>query len=119
MHKILVYAAYGWMALSGVMHISIDVVSQYLRGTRPPGPETTLYWGLNIAYGLGQIAFGLFALLVARQAFAVLERWPAIILSFAAAAAWLAFGFAFSEYSEPKIVILLFIALLTAAVVTK
>lgn len=119
MHKILVYAAYGWMVLSGVMHISIDVVSQYLRGTRLPGPETTLYWGLNIAYGLGQIAFGLFALLVARQAFEVLDRWPAIALSFAVAVAWLVFGCFFIEYSEPKIVILLFIALLIAAVMTR
>lgn len=119
MHKILVYAAYGWMVFSGTMHIIIDVVSQYLRGTRLPGSETTLYWGLNIAYGLGQIAFGLFALLVARQAFEVLDRWPAIALSFAAAVAWLVFGVAFIEYSEPKIVILLFIALLIAAVMTK
>ncbi|WP_378954282.1 hypothetical protein [Pelosinus sp. sgz500959] len=119
MHKILIYAAYSWLAFIGTMHIIVDVVSQYLRGTRLPSPETTLYWGLNIAYGLGQIVFGLLALLVARHAFEVLDRWPAIALSFAAAVTWLVFGFTFIEYSEPKIVILIFIALLIAAVMTK
>ncbi|MDQ0203223.1 hypothetical protein [Pectinatus haikarae] len=119
MHKMFIYATYGWMVFCGAMHIIIDVVSQYLRGTRLSEPETALYWGLNIAYGLGQIVFGMFALLVARQAFEVLNQRSAIALSFTAAAAWLVFGFFFIEYSEPKIVIAIFIALLIAAVLTK
>lgn len=112
MHKILIYATYGWLILIGIMHIFVDVVLQYLRKTRLPSAETTLYWGLNIAYGMGQIVFGLLALLVARRAFKILEQWPAITLSFLAAAAWLAFGFFFFEYSEPKIMISIFIILL-------
>ncbi|MDF2524412.1 MAG: hypothetical protein K0R31_2053 [Clostridiales bacterium] len=97
------------------MHIVVDVVLQYLRKARLPSAETTLYWGLNIAYGSGQIVFGLLALLVARNSFEVLKQWPAITLSFLAAAAWLAFGFFFIEYREPKIMILIFIILLAAA----
>lgn len=115
MQKILIYAAYGWLTFSGIMHIVVDVILQYLRKARLPGAETTLYWGLNIAYGLGQIIFGLFALLVARYAFKVLEQWPAIIVSFLAAGAWLAFSFFFIEYREPKNMILIFIILLIAA----
>jgi len=118
MHKILIYATYGWLTFIGVMHILVDVVSQYLRKTRLPSAETTLYWGLNISYGLGQIIFGLLALLVARHAFEVLEQWPAIILSFLAAVAWLAFGFFFIEYREPKLMLLIFIILLVAATIS-
>lgn len=115
MHKILIYAAYGWLTFIGIMHILVDVVLQYLHKTRLPSTETTLYWGLNTSYGLGQIVFGLFALLVARYAFEVLDQWPAITLSFLAAVAWLAFGFLFIEYSQPKIMISIFIILLIAA----
>ncbi|ODA40027.1 hypothetical protein [Desulfosporosinus sp. BG] len=115
MHKILIYAAYGWLTFGGIMHLFVDVVLQYLRKVRLPGAETTLYWGLNTAYGLGQIIFGLFALFVARYAFEVLEQWPAITLSFLAAVAWLVFGLFFIEYREPKIIISIFIILLIAA----
>jgi hypothetical protein len=31
MHKYIVYAAFGWLALSGAMHFAVDVVSQHLR----------------------------------------------------------------------------------------
>ncbi|MDF2596312.1 MAG: hypothetical protein K0R69_2653 [Clostridia bacterium] len=115
MHKILIYATYGWLILIGTMHIFVDVVLQYLHKTRLPSAETTLYWGLNISYGLGQTVFGLLALLVARHAFKILEHWPAITLSFLAAAAWLVFGFFFFEYREPKIMISIFIILLISA----
>ncbi|MFW2489714.1 hypothetical protein ACN077_14260 [Clostridium chromiireducens] len=118
MHKILIYATYGWLTFGGIMHILVDVVSQYLRKTRLPSAETTLYWGLNIAYGFGQIVFGLLALLVARYSFEVLKQWPAITISFLAAGAWLVFGFFFIEYGEPKIMILIFIILLIAATIS-
>ncbi len=52
------YAAYGWLLLGGVLHFSIDVVAQYLRGKRAPGPQTTLFYGLNTAYALGHIWWG-------------------------------------------------------------
>jgi hypothetical protein len=67
MHKIFLYTAYGWLLLGGTLHFFIDVVSQYWRGKRVPGPEATLYYGLNSAYALGQILFAILALLVIRQ----------------------------------------------------
>lgn len=118
MHKILIYATYGWLTFSGTMHIFVDVVLQYLRKTRLPSAETTLYWGLDISYGLGQIVFGLLALLVARYSFEILKQWPAISLSFLVAIAWLTFGFFFIEYREPKIMILIYIIFLIAATIS-
>ena len=57
MHKALIYAAFGWLTLSGVMHFFVDVVSYHLQGKRIPGPETTLYYGLQLAdRGLKAIA---------------------------------------------------------------
>jgi len=47
MHKYLVYGTYGWLLLGGTMHLAIDVVSQYVRGKRIPGSETTLYFGMQ------------------------------------------------------------------------
>jgi hypothetical protein len=118
MHKYLVYAAYGWLTLVGTLHFFIDVVSQYLRGKRVPGPEATLYYGLNTAYALGQVLFGLLGLLVARQALVVLSQWPVVSLTIAAAACWLVFSFIFTEYSEPKVVVGIFGTLAIAAAIT-
>ncbi|HEY8681798.1 MAG TPA: hypothetical protein VIM06_01385, partial [Rhodanobacter sp.] len=44
-HPMFVRFAFGGLALGGVMHFAIDVLSQYFRGTREPGPETSLYYG--------------------------------------------------------------------------
>ena len=54
MHRILAYIAFTWLTLAGTLHFAIDVVAQYARGKRVPSPETTLYYGLNTAYALGQ-----------------------------------------------------------------
>jgi hypothetical protein len=118
MHKILVFLAFGWLALGGTLHFVIDVLSQYQRGKRVPGPETTLFFGLNTAFALGQVLFGLFGLLVARQASEVLSQWPAIVLTVAAALCWLAFTFVFLEYWEPKFAAAVFAVLIMAAAVT-
>ena len=118
MHKYLVYGAYGWLAFAGTLHFLIDVVSQYLRGKRAPGPEATLFYGLNTAYALGQMLFGVLGLLVARQAFDVLGQWPAVSLSLAAAGCWLIFCFPFIEYWEPKFTVAIFAALLIGAAIT-
>lgn len=45
----LVYSAFGWLTFAGTMHFLSDVLLQYLRRKRVPGPETTLYYGLNTA----------------------------------------------------------------------
>jgi hypothetical protein len=118
MHKILVFATYGWLTLGGTGHFLIDVVSQYVRGKRVPGPEATLYYGLNTAYALGQVLFGLLGLLVAGRALDVLGHSPTVSLSLAAAACWLVFSFIFIEYWEPKVVAGIFGALAIAAAIT-
>lgn len=119
MHKYLVYAAYGWLVFGGTMHFLADVVSQYLRGKRLPGLETTLYYGLNSAFSLGQVAFGLLGLLVAWRAMSLFSETPMLILTVAAAFGWLAITFLFMEYWEPKFVAGIFCALVVAAFVTR
>jgi hypothetical protein len=118
MHKYLVYAAYGWLTLTGTLHFGIDVVSQYLRGKRVPGPETTLFYGLNTAYALGQIVFGVLGLLIARQALTVMDQWQTVSLSLIAATCWFVFGFVFLEYWEPRFTVAVFAALVIAAALT-
>lgn len=103
MHKYLIFAAYGWLALSGMLHFFVDVVSQYYRGKRVPSYETTLYYGLNTAFSLGQLAFGLLGLWVAWHAIELLKELPAMLLAIAVSFAWLAITFLFIEYKEPKI----------------
>jgi len=118
MHKYLVYGTYGWLLLGGTMHLAIDVVSQYVRGKRIPGSETTLYFGMHTAYGLGQTFLGLLGLLVARRALDVVGQGPAMFLCMAAAACWLVFSFIFIEYWEPKVIAVVFGALAFAAAIT-
>ena len=119
MHKYIVYVAYGWLALSGMLHFAIDVVSQYLRGKRAPGLETTLYYGLNSAFALGQVAFGLLGLCVAWRAMYLLSETPALILSVAVALGWLAITFLFMSYWEPKLNAGIFCVLIVAAFLTR
>jgi hypothetical protein len=119
MHKYILYAAYGWLTLTGVLHFAIDVVSQHLRGKHPPGAETTLYYGLHSAYALGQVAFGLLGLLVAWRAMHLLSQTPALILAGALALGWFAITFFFMEYWEPKLNIGIFCVLIVAAFATR
>ena len=119
LHKIIAYVAFGWLTFAGTMHFAIDVLAQYLRDKRLPGPETTLYYGLNTAYALGQILFGVLGLLIARQALEVLGQWPAIFLCVVAAAAWLAIGILFIEYPQPKFMVVVFGVLVLAMAVTR
>lgn len=118
-HKYIVYAAYGWLTLSGILHFVIDVVSQHLRGKRAPGLETTLYYGLNSAFALGQVAFGLLGLFLAWRAMPLLTETSVLIGSLAAALGWLAITFLFMEYWEPKLNVGIFCALIVAAWVTR
>ena len=118
MHNALLYGAFGWLTFSGTMHFIIDVASQYLRGKRTASSETTLYYGLNSSFALGQVAFGLICLWLAWRAPEILDTRPVMALAFVAAAAWLAITFAFMEYWEPKVSVGFFAALLVAAVLT-
>lgn len=119
MHKYIVYAAYGWLALTGILHFVVDVVSQHLRGKRAPGLETTLYYGLNSAFALGQVAFGLLGLFLAWRAMDLLSETPVLILSIAAGFGWLAITFLFMEYREPKLNVGIFCVLIIAGLVTR
>jgi hypothetical protein len=117
MHKNLVYGMYGWLTFGGTMHLIIDVISGYLRGKRPPGPETTLFYGMHTAYGLGQMLVGLLGLIVARNTMQLFAQRPALAFGIGAAAAWLIFGFLFIEFWEPKVIAGIFLALAIACAV--
>jgi hypothetical protein len=118
MHTYLVYGAYGWLTFGGTMHLIIDVISGYLRGKRPPGRETTLFYGMHTAYGLGQMFVGLLGSIVASNAMQIFAQWPALAFGITAATAWLVFSFLFIEFWEPKVIAGLFLALTLACAVT-
>ena len=118
MSKYIAYAAFGWLVFTGAAHFVVDVASQYLRGKRAPGPETTLYYGLNSAFALGQVVFGLLLLWLVRRQPAAIAELPVAALCLAAAIGWLAIAFAFMEYWEPKMNSGVFLVLLIAAIAT-
>ncbi|WP_434379697.1 hypothetical protein [Melittangium boletus] len=118
MHKILVYAAYGWLTFTGVMHFVVDVVSQHLRGKHVPGPETTLYYGLHSAFALGQFVFGLLGLWLAWRSLDLFKEVPIVAVSLVAAAGWLAIAVFFMTYWEPRFNVAVFGVLLVAAALT-
>lgn len=118
LHSLLLYAAYGWLLLSAVLHFAVDVVSQYVRGKRPPSPATTLYYGLNSTYALIQLLFAALALLAIHEGMTAMDRWPGIILGFVAACVWFVLSWLFFEYSQPHMAGLLFAALLGGVALT-
>jgi hypothetical protein len=119
LHKISVYAAFGWLTFAGTMHFVIDVLAQYLRHKRVPGPETTLYYGLNSAYALGQILVGILGLLIAHHAIEVLGQWPVLLLCGVAAAAWFAIAFLSIEYPQPRFMMFILGTLVLAMGLTR
>jgi hypothetical protein len=118
LHSLVLYGAYGWLLLSALLHFGIDVVSQYVRGKRPPGPATTLYFGLNTTYAVSQVLFAALALLAIHQGMTVMDQWPGITLGLIAACAWFVLSWMFFEYSQPRMAALLFAALLVGAALT-
>ncbi|WP_058835310.1 hypothetical protein [Luteimonas abyssi] len=119
MHKYILYTAFGWLTLSGVLHFIVDVVSQHLRGKHAPGPETTLYYGLHSAFALGQVAFGILGVLLAWRATQVLSATPTLALAFVAGLGWLAITILFMPYWEPKFNVGVFCVLVLAAFFTR
>ena len=118
LHRPLLYGAYSWLLLSGFLQIAIDVVSQHLRGKRAPGPATTLYYGLNSAYGVSQILFALLAVFSIRQGTTAMGQWPGVYLGLLAASAWFVLSLLFLEYPQPRMTVALFAALLLGAAFT-
>ncbi len=117
MKTYLAHIAFGWLTAGGVLHFLVDVVSQYVRGKRPPGDATTLYYGLNTAFALGQVLFGLLCLWLAWRQPDFLANRMITALCVAGGAGWLVITYAFMEYREPKIMAMIFLALLIAAIV--
>lgn len=118
LHDRLLYGAYSWLLLSGLLHFGIDVVSQYLRGKRAPSPATTLYYGLNSTYAVSQILFAVLALFAIRQGVTAMGQWPGIALGLLAACAWFVLSLLFLEYTQPRMTVALFAALLVGAALT-
>jgi len=120
MHKWLMYTAFGWLVFAGVTHFAVDVVSYHLRGKLPPGAETTLlYNGMHSAYALGQVGFGVLALMVAARAMPLLSATPMLALALLAGLGWLAIAFLFSPYLPPRVNAGVFCALVVAAWLTR
>jgi predicted outer membrane lipoprotein len=118
LHRTLLYGAYSWLLLSGLLHFGIDVVSQYIRGKRAPGPATTLYYGLNSSYAVGQILFAMLALFAIRQGVAAMGQWSGITLGLLAACSWFVLSIMFLEYTQPRKTVALFAVLLLGAALT-
>lgn len=83
------------------------------------GPETTLCYGLNTAYALGQVLFGILGLLIARRAIEVLGEWPALLLCGVAAAAWFVIAILSIGYLQPRFMAVLFGILVLAMTLTR
>lgn len=121
MQKYLIFTSFGWLTLIGAGHFCVDVVLQYLRGQRMPGSETTLYYGLNSAFALGQVAVGILGLFLAWRALSLASSLPVLGIAALAGIAWLSMTFMFMEYTEPRYAtgiycFLIFLALISAAV---
>ncbi|KAF1017205.1 MAG: hypothetical protein GAK31_00464 [Stenotrophomonas maltophilia] len=119
MRQVLACFSFSWLIVAGVLHFAIDVVAQFVRGVRAPGPETTLYYGLHSSYALGLVLYGSLGLLVSRQAPALLNHWPVLALTALAAAGWLSLAFFFIEYWPPRMLIGVFAVLVLSMIAAR
>ena len=71
LHLLLLYVAYGWLLLSGTLHFAIDVVGQYARGKRSPGPQHALLRS-ELRLRMSQVLFAALALLAISQGLIIL-----------------------------------------------
>ena len=118
LHGLLLYGAYGWLLLSGVLHFAVDVVSQHVRGKRMPGPATTLYYGLNSTYAVSQVLFAALALLTIRHDGAALGQGYGLALGSLAACVWFLLCLRFMEYSQPRAAVAMFGGILAGGALT-
>lgn len=114
----LAYTTFGWLVLAGILHFAIDVVSQYLRGVRVPGYETTLYYGLHSSYAASLLLLGGLGLIITSRASTLLYQRPVMMIYVVATLMWFAIGFLFIEYREPKMMLAIYAVLLAALVYT-
>ena len=118
LHGLLLYGAYSWLLLSGLLQFGIDVVSQYLRGKCAPGPATTLYYGLNSSYAASQVLFAALALFAIRQGATAMGQSPGLAIGFLGACVWFTLSWMFLEYPQPRMTVALFVALLVGVAFT-
>lgn len=118
MHKTLLLAAYGWLTVFGLTHFLVDVVSRRLRNRHALDAEAVLYYGLHTTYAMGQVMFGLLALLIASRNVELLSHPPSLIMAITAAIGWFVIAWLFMDYWEPKAVAGIFFVLITAAALT-
>lgn len=111
------FLALGWLAFGGTMHFVIDVLKQHFIHHREFNEVTRLFYGMHSAYAASQVLFAAVGLVLLLQAPDVARGTAYAIVAFAAAAAWLAIGFAFIDYWEPKLIAAIFLALFTAATI--
>ena len=119
MQRYLLFAAFGWLTFTGIMHFGIDVVAHAIQGRHPPGRETTLYYGLQSAFALGKATFGVLGLLVIWRAPLLAGSAPFLSVSVLAGAGWLAIAWLFIDYRQPMLAATVFGALLLGAVVVR
>jgi hypothetical protein len=115
----LLFVAYGYLFWAGVLHFLIEVALAHLGGRLAPGPQTSLYYGLHSAYALGQVAFGMAAVLIVRTGSDVLARRGGLAVGIAAAGAWLVLAFLFIEYVQPRIHMAVVLILLIGAALSR
>jgi hypothetical protein len=118
LHGLLIYGAYGWLFVSGILHFAVDVVSQYLRGKRVPGPATTLYYGLNSTYAVSQVLFAALALFAIQHDGGAMGQGYGLALGFLAACAWFVLCLRFIEYPQPRVAVAVFAGLLAGVALT-
>lgn len=94
-------------------------MSQKLRGVRAPSPDTTLYYGLNTCFSIGQVALGAVGVWLLVRAPELVRSAPMTVITLLAGLAWLAVTFLFIEYREPKIAVSVFLALFVASLASR
>ena len=118
LHDLLLYGAYCWLVIGGVLHFVVDVASQYFRGKRMPSPATTLYYGLNSTYAVSQVLFGALALFAIWHDVIAMEQAYGIALGLLAACTWFILCLRFIEYPQPRLVVAVYASLLVGVALT-
>jgi hypothetical protein len=117
-HKTLLLAAYGWLTVFGLAHFLVDVVARRLRNRHDLDAEAVLSYGLHSTYAMGQVMFGLLALLIASRNMELLSHPPSLFIAITAAIGWFLIAWLFMDYWEPKAVAGVFFVLIAAAALT-
>jgi len=118
MHHMVLFAVYGWLTLSGVVHFMIDVVSHHVRDKHPPGLAASQYYGLNSSYAAGQAAYGALCLWPNWNLPSALDSGFVMVLSIVSGLCWLSISVLSISYWEPKLGAVIYLALLLAAVLS-